>query len=221
MSDDADEHFRAGNALAAGGDDAGALGEWARTVQLDPGHVGAMYNLGQGAQRLGRHEEALRWWKRAQGLAPNDFDIARKIVQEERALGRWDDANHTMALLFDLWNRSDDPRIRALHEVVVDQFEVAGHRVLGLEMLRPRDDTMRYESMCQVFHRAGKLLFMVQLESSDYGRERGVPYVVGVSTPNGHRATGEAFAQKPSWRSFREIATRLIAGELRDAPPPG
>jgi tetratricopeptide (TPR) repeat protein len=207
-------HYSAGLLFAERGREAEAARHWERAIQLEPRHVDALYNLGQAHYSRGDYPRALALWRAASAVAADDFEIAKKVVQAERALERWDDANRSMQRLFEVWQRSSDPNVRNLHEVVVDQFTVAGRRVLASEMLRPRDPDLYYETTFHVYNESGKAVMTVQLESSQYGREHGVPYLVGINTPTGHESIGPTFSAKPSYRSMKEIAVRVIGERL-------
>jgi tetratricopeptide (TPR) repeat protein len=209
-----DAHYSAGVLLADQGRQSEAMAHWRRAAELDPRHIDAHYNLAQAHYDRREPGEALVHWRAAHALAPDDFEILKKVVQAERALERWDDANRSMQALFELWQRSPDPDVRALHEVVVDQFEVAGHRVLASETLRPRDPELHYETTFRVFDGSNRVVMTAQLESSRYGRDRGIPFLMGVNTAEGHAAIGPTFAVKPSYRSVKEIARRVIGERL-------
>jgi len=203
-------HYSAGVLLADLGREEEAAQHWARAAALDPDQIDALYNLAQYHYDRGEFEPALDHWQAAMRLAPDDVEILKKIVQAERALERWDDANHSMQRLVDAWNRSPDPQVRALNEVVTDQFLVGGLRVMAAEMLRPANPALHHETTFRLFDRTGKPVMSVQLESSQYGRERGVPYVIGVTTPAGHRTTGQVFTAKPSYQILKPLAIALM-----------
>jgi tetratricopeptide (TPR) repeat protein len=219
----ADAHYSLGSLLADTGQETEAMQHWSRVTALDPNHVDALYNLGLAHYNRTEYPRALECWRAARGLAPNDFEILKKNVQAERALGRWDEANATMSALFGVWQTSADPQVRDLYEVTVDQFEVAGHRVMASEMLRPRRDDLWYETVFYVLSDTNVTILTVQLESSQYGRERGVPYLLGMNTPTEHRSLGPTFTTKPSYASLKPLAIQVILQHVnpkRDSSAP-
>ncbi len=207
-------HYSAGLLLSEQGREADAIRHWERAVQLEPDHADAHYNLGQAFYNRAAFTQALGHWETAHRLLPEDFAAIKKIVQAQRALERWDDANNSMARLFEVWQRSADPAVRELFDVAVDQFTVIGHRVLATEMLRPRDSDLYYATTFHVLNDQNQTTMTVQLESSQYGRERGAPYLIGINTAAGHQSVGPVFNTKPSYESVKEIALQLITAHL-------
>lgn len=203
-------HYSAGLLLADHGFEGDAARHWQRAVELAPDYVDAWYNLGQ--LLYGRREFglALEAWQHAAALVPNDFEITKKIVQAQRALSLWDEASATMQTLFDIYHSSADPAVRELYEVVVDQFIASEHLVMAAEMLRPRSPDLHYETVFYVLNNSGERVMTVQLESSQYGRENGVPYILGISTDKGHQSIGPTFAVKPSYASLKPLAVQAI-----------
>jgi tetratricopeptide (TPR) repeat protein len=213
----AEAHYSLGVLLAERGREPEAMHHWERAVELQPNHVDALYNLGQMHYNHAEFTQALESWSAARGFAPNDFEILKKNVQAERALEHWDEANATMADLFRSWQTSADPTVRDLYEVTVDQFEVAQHRVMASEMLRPRQNDLWYETVFRVFNADNSVLLTVQLESSQIGRELGVPYVLGINTAGGHQNLGMTFTTKPSYDSLKPLVETAIARALSQA----
>lgn len=202
--------YSAGLACADQGLTAEAIQHWQRAVTLEPHHVDAHYNLAQAFYNRGEFVSALTHWQAALDVSPNDFEIIKKIVQTQRALGRWDNADSSMMQLFDAYVHSQDPAVCALFEVTVEQFTVSNQRVIAAEMLRPRDPDLYYETVFRVLNDQNITILTVQLESSQYGRDTGAPYIIGVTTAAGHQAVGPVFNTKPSYQSVRAIAVRLI-----------
>ncbi len=191
-----------------------AIQHWQRAVTLEPRHADAQYNLAQAFYNRGEFVSALTHWQAALDVLPNDFETIKKIVQTQRALGRWDDANSSMMQLFDAYNQSRDEAVIELFEVTVEQFTVSNQRVMASEMLRPRDPDLYYETVFRVLDDQNVTVMTVQLESSQYGRDTGAPYIIGVTTAAGHQAIGPVFNTKPSYQSVREIAVRLIESHI-------
>ena len=138
-------------------------------------------------------------------------------MQVLRALERHEEADAALDALLAAWEASEDAATRDLHEVIVDQFRVAGHRVLTYRMLKPREPDMHYVWMFVVPSETGRPRMTVQVESSAYGRDRGVPYLIGLHTSEGHHTLGKGFRSVPPYLELRSIAAGLIAEELGDA----
>lgn len=191
-----------------------AIQHWRQAVTLEPGHADAHYNLAQAFYNRSEYAAALTHWQAALSVLPDDFEVIKKIVQTQRALQRWDEADSSMVQLFEVYNQSRDPAVRELFEVTVEQFTISNWRVMATEMLRPRDPDLYYETVFRVSNSQSFVVMTVQLESSQYGRDSGAPYIIGVTTAAGHQSVGPVFNTKPSYQSVREIAVRLIENHV-------
>ena len=214
MSAAAESEYSAGLQCADQGLTDEAIQHWQQAVTLEPRHADAHYNLAQAFYNRGEYAPALTHWQAALGALPNDFETIKKIVQTQRALQHWDDANSSMVQLFEAYNQSRDPAVSELFEVTVEQFTVSNQRVMASEMLRPRDPDLYYETVFRVLNLQHAVVMTVQLESSQYGRDTGAPYIIGITTAAGHQAVGPVFNTKPSYQSVREIAVRLIESHI-------
>ena len=214
MSGAAESEYNAGLRCADQGLTIEAIQHWQQAVTLKPRHADAHYNLAQAFYNRGEYAGALTHWRAALDVSPADFEIIKKIVQTQRALQCWDDADSSMMQLFEAYDQSRDPAVRELFEVTVEQFTVSNQRVMAAEMLRPRDPDLYYETIFRVLSDQHITIMTVQLESSQYGRDTGAPYIIGVTTAAGHQSVGPVFNTKPSYQSVREIAVRLIESHV-------
>lgn len=211
-------HYSAGLLLAELNREDEAIRHWQEAVRLEPTQVDALYNLGQAMFNRGRFEAALEHWRAARGLVPENFEVTKKIVQVYNALDRDREADQAFADLEQLWRSSPDERVRAQNDVVIDQFMVAGHRVLVVETLRPRSDDLWDVTAFRVFDRDARLVLTVQLESGAYGRERGIPFVLSVRSTSAYRVLEIAFASKPPYTQLKPVASTVIEQELAKRP---
>src|SRR5438105_6708627 len=72
-------------------------------LQSNPADVDAAYNAGQAYYNLGKMELALDRWRKAQKLAPGDFDIAKKILQATYGAGHTTEIASAHAAVVSLW----------------------------------------------------------------------------------------------------------------------
>lgn len=173
-------------------------------------NVDALYDEAQRRYLEGDFQGARAGWEAAHALAPSDVEIQKKIVQACFALGDAEAGERALAALHEGWRQSAVPEVRAWKEVVIDQLQVAGHRVWAYEALLPPTGDLSYVLTWRVLDPQGRVLMTVQLESSAYGREVGVPYVLGINTARGHATVGPMFASRPPYLVLRELAVRQI-----------
>ncbi|MCE9572828.1 MAG: hypothetical protein K8W52_06700 [Deltaproteobacteria bacterium] len=190
--------------------EAATIAAWEAIAAADPADVDALYDAGQARYLRGELAEALDCWTRARARAPGDFGIAKKQVQALHGLARHADAEALMREVRALWRASADPAVQLVDEVVVDQFAVAGASVHASETLRPRDPRAY---ALQTFRVVGGPAITVRVETSDYARERGTPYVLSVARGRDYRVVGTR-AELPAYPELKAIAIQLITAAL-------
>jgi tetratricopeptide (TPR) repeat protein len=207
----ADAHYELGLAYAYAGREGEALRAWRAAAEADPRHFDALFNAGQAHYNRGELEAALEMWRRAVDVDPQSFDALKKVVQAEVALGR--DAAETRARLFEVWRASPRADVRGQRFYVFDQLDVEGMRVMALQPLAdpmPKDaDVMAFA----VEGAPGRTVMQVRIETSEYGRERGTPYVISVTSGAGYRVV-EGLPALPPYPELREKIRALVAASV-------
>jgi tetratricopeptide (TPR) repeat protein len=192
-----------------------ALVHYARAVAAEPRLVNAWYNAAQVHYNLGQFEEAREKWTRAAALAPDDFEIQKKLVQACYALGKHAEAAPHRERVLAL--RAADPKLKDLKEFCFDQFEVDGNRVLAYETFDKRGD-LYYHFTFKVVTPQGKISKTINLESSAVIRESGTPYVLGANLENGvHRNYGIYWKKLPAYPELKKLVIRAAKGELDES----
>jgi tetratricopeptide (TPR) repeat protein len=212
----ADAYYNAGVVLADLGRVEDALNRWYAANEADPRHVDAYYNAGQLHYNRKEFSKALDRWSKARAQAPDDFDIAKKVLQAHNALGDRAAAAKARETVFQLWRTSGDPRVRRLTEYVFDQFDVERTHVYAYETFDPKGD-LYYVYTFRVAGSNGKLAGSVQLESSAIIREMGTPYILGITTGSRHETLPQSFKALPAYDTLKPIVTKII--EERFAAP--
>jgi hypothetical protein len=101
----------------------------------------------------------------------------------------------------------------ALDPFVFDQFTVGDAHVMANETLDPKGDL--YDVVAFSFYnKANKLVGVVHVESSKYGRETGVPYVLAVTTPAGHRTKNVMWKTMPPYPELKRVAIETAGSDL-------
>ena len=212
----ADAHYSAGLLLADQGREEDALSHWEKAGTL--GHADARYNVGQFYRNHAQFESALRHWQAAHERLPSDFEILKKVIQAKNALGQHAAAAEDVEVLVGLWQRSTDPQVQEQDEVVIDQFRVGSSYTQAYLTLRPRNAELHYVYTFAVDSPDSQTSMTVQLESSAYGRETGMPYLLGMDTPTGHQTLGEAFASRPSYAELKPLAPAMGIVHVESGP---
>jgi tetratricopeptide (TPR) repeat protein len=182
-------------------------------LKAEPANVDAAYNAAQAYYNLGKMGLALERWRHAQKLAPDDFDIAKKVLQATYGAGHAAEIPAAHAAVLALWKKSSDARVRGLKEFVFDQFHLGQTLVMANETLAPSGDLYDVYNF-KLYDSANKLVGIVHLESSQYGRETGVPFVVGVTTPARHLTKNIMFKSLPPYAELKQIVAKVAAGDL-------
>jgi tetratricopeptide (TPR) repeat protein len=217
----ADSHYDEGVQLAQAHREDEALAAWQRALTANPTHLDALYNIGQLQYGRGHCVEALANWQAALAQSPGDFDLHKKVIQAHNALGQYAEARAGQVALRQLWESSSDPEIKDLFEYVLAQFPVPApmgtFRAMAFETLRPRNLDLYYAYTFRVLDENGESVMSVQLESSAYGREHDVPYLVGMTMTKSraHRTVGPAFSVLPTYEELKPYAVRIIEDTLQ------
>lgn len=209
-------HYTYGNLLSKAGRDEEAIEHWEAAVDADAGHVDALYNLGQARYNRGEFEAALLCWDKAQALVPQDLEVRKKVIQAQHALGQYDAAAQGLEVLSALYrDRPAENGDRPL-EALIDQFRIGGRQVYVYRLLTPPVNDMDYVYSFRLVEDTDthKVLCSVQLESSAYGRERGVPYLLAISTEVTHQLLGPSFTKLPPYEELRELAVAALREAL-------
>ncbi|MCB9559872.1 MAG: tetratricopeptide repeat protein [Kofleriaceae bacterium] len=205
----ADAHRGAGLTLARMGRDVDAIAAWEAAAAADPADVDALYNAGQAHYNRKAYADALRCWQRALERDARDFGLVKKVIQAQHALGHHDDAASTTELLRELWRTSTSAAVRLADEAIVDQFEVADVPVMVALTLRPPDPRSYAIYAFRAPATAKTPAVCVRIETSDYARERGVPFVLSVQRGRDYKALGTS-EHLPAYPDLRTTAIRLI-----------
>jgi tetratricopeptide (TPR) repeat protein len=190
-----------------------AIAAWEAAAAADPTAIDPLYNAGLAHYQRREFAAALAAWERALARDPRDFAVHRKIVQAQHALGRHADAERSMIALRALWKTSTDPATRAVDEVVFDQFAVGDVAVHAFETLRPRDPSSYALLTFRTAAEPTRPSIAVRVETSDYARERGVPYVLSVTKGREYKVIGTS-AQLPPYPDLKQTVAKLITQAL-------
>lgn len=199
-----------GNALASLGHDAEAIQLWEATLRENPDDADVRYNLAQAQYSQGLFSTALVNWQRVVEQEPADFLTLRKVVQALHSLERYKEAETVRKMLVALWRKSDDPRARLLREYVVEQFRVGPFVVHAVETVNPANPDFFSVFAFRLYDSHGHVVpFEVLFETSDYARQTGVPYVLGVRNKGRFKGLSTT-SQLPPYADLRKTAINLI-----------
>ncbi|MBC8070252.1 MAG: tetratricopeptide repeat protein, partial [Deltaproteobacteria bacterium] len=192
-----------------------AFEHWSAAARATPPDGGAAYNAGQYLQDAGRHEEALAMWRIALAAKSDDFDAAKKIVQSLNALGQHEEAETAKQEVKRIFAASTGPGVKQQNEFVIDQLVVDGRKVMIKETIEPKDPALHQHWTAYVFAVDGKTPELtVQLESSQYGRDTGVPFINGMTRGSTHATWPGQYDKLPAYGTWRAAAIAKIATEV-------
>lgn len=173
----------------------------------------ALYERGAQAFAAQQHDAALGLWERAAAKAPEHFELRRRLGLVQRALQRHEDADASLERLLELYAHAEPP-VSELLDALVDRFQLQGNLVTVHRRLAPMVGPMTYVWVFTLLADRTRRLATVQVESSDYGRERGVPYVLGMSMPAGHQLLDHSWTTLPPYLELRDLAAGYLSRAL-------
>ncbi len=210
----ADAHDGLAAALAARGHEREAIAAWEAAAAADLTNADPLFNAGIAWFRRGDYALALAAWQRALERAPREFWITRKLIQAHHALGQLDAAARARAALLEIWETSPDPAVRMQDEYVFAQVSVGAFVVHAFETLRPRDPSSYPLYTFRVVDAAPQTPpILVALETSEYAKKRGAPYVLSMFDGTTYRAVG-TYAQLPPYADLEKTVVTLIEAAL-------
>jgi tetratricopeptide (TPR) repeat protein len=209
-----DAHDGLAAALAESGHHRDAIAAWEAAAAADLTNADPLFNAGIAWFRLGDYARALAAWQRALERAPREFWITRKLIQAHHALGQLEAAARARAALLEIWETSPDPAVRMQDEYVFAQVSVGEFVVHAFETLRPRDPSSYPLYTFRVVDAGPQTPpIRVALETSEYAKKRGAPYVLSVFDGTTYRAVG-TYARLPPYGELEKTVVTLIEAAL-------
>lgn len=184
-----------------------AVAHFDKAFAIDPKNVDAAYNAGQGYYNMKDFRHAKERWMAAAHLAGDDFQIAKKLVQTEHALGNT--ATSERERVFALWKAG---KAGGAKDYVFDQFDVGKHHVFAYETFAPSGD-LAYVYRFDVTDGDTKL-GSVNLETSAVIREQGVPYLLGMDKAGTHSQLGKVFKTLPAYTALKPQVIEAIKAKF-------
>lgn len=201
----ADAAYNAGVVYGGLKKDKEAIVYFDKALAIDPTLVDAAYNAGQSYYNLKDFAHALARWSAAQKLAPDDFAIARKLVQAYHALGKDAEAVKARDKVFALYKEG---KAGTAKDFVFDQFDVGKRHVYAKETFDTSGDlayVYRFDVTLD-----DKRLGSVNLETSAVIREQGVPYLLGMDKGDTHSELGRMFKTLPAYKELKPLVIEAI-----------
>jgi len=203
----ADAAYNAGVVLGTLHRDKESIVHFDKALAIDPKHVDAAYNAGQGYYNVKDFHHAAERWGTAAKLAPDDFQIAKKVVQVEHAVGN--DAAAARDHVFALWKAG---KAGSAKDYVFDQFDVGAHHIYASESFDAGGD-LAYVYRFDVTDADNKL-GSVNLETSAVIREQGIPYLLGMDKGGTHSQLGKVFKRLPPYKELKPLVIDAIKAKF-------
>ena len=205
----ADAAYNAGVVFGGQKKDREAIVYFDKAFAIDPSLVDAAYNAGQSYYNIKDFAHAAARWSAAQKLAPDDFAVAKKLVQAYRALGKDADAARAREKVLALYKEG---KAGSAKDFVFDQFDVGSRHVYAAETFDTSGDlayVYRFDVMLD-----GNRLGSVNLETSAVIREAGVPYLLAMDKGGTHSQLGKSFKTLPAYKELRPLVVATIKAKF-------
>lgn len=199
-------HYNLGVMFTAAGDREASIREFDEAVRLDPDHTDALYNCGQANYDLERYGTALARWRTLKKLTPDNFQVARKILQALNALGLAEEAALARDEAIGIWREKRDPDAAKLTQFCFDQIPLPPGRVFAYELFEPAADGLLWKLL--VTGPDGKTRHVIRFSATADGG-------FALTPPEGSGLEPRVFAERPAWREVKPIvrdwARQLLA----------
>lgn len=205
-----DAHYNLGVLLAGTSAKEEALRAFEAALRADPKHGDAAYNAGQSNYDLERYGAALEKWRICQKLTPDDFQVARKVLQALHALGLQEEAAVARDNVRRILRGQLDPAAKSVTRYCFDQLPLEGGRVFAYEYTEAAKVAPRVYHFVITDLSQAKTLAELELASGE-----GSGHVLRVLKP-ADKFPPREFADRPAWRELKPIV-RELARELLPA----
>lgn len=201
----ADAAYNAGVVYGGQKKDREAIVYFDKAFAIDPTLVDAAYNAGQSYYNIKDFAHAAARWSAAQKLAPDDFAVAKKLVQAYHALGKGAEAARAREKVLALYKEGKAGKAK---DFVFDQFDVGRRRVYAAETFDISGDlayVYRFDVLLD-----GNRLGSVNLETSAVVREAGLPYLLAMDKGGTHAQLGKSFKTLPAYKDLKPLVVETI-----------
>jgi tetratricopeptide (TPR) repeat protein len=188
----ADAPYNAGVVLGRMGKPKEAVVRFDRALGVNKKHVDAAYNAGQIYYDLEDHAKAAARWETALKLAPEDFQIAKKLVQAYVALAKPTKVRAARARVFAMWKAGKDPDQSKTY--VYDQFKAGKYHVHVYEAFDP--SAFVFQAKIAI---GDKLHGTITLEQLAITVDKA-----------GERSTAAQFKKAPAYAVFKDAVKKLV-----------
>lgn len=204
-----DARYELGVVLAEADRKEEALAEWEAALRADPSHIDAAYNAGQCNYDLGRFAEALEKWRITEKLTPDDFQVARKVLQALNALEREEEEAVARQKVLRIKREKRDEAVRDVPEFCFDQMMVGSMRIFAYESFGQSPAIPVY--MFKVDRDREGTIGNLQLGN---GPETG--FTLRVSLPAGGKDHVRTFPTRPSWQELKPLVLAMAQERFGD-----
>ncbi len=177
-------------------------------ARLDPSNADASYNAGQADYDLERYAAALEQWRHTQQLTPDDFQVARKLVQTLNALGLWAEAAVARDYALRILRERRDPSAENTKTFCVDQLPLQMHRVYVYENLDPATPNLVF--FCRITNARNEPVAELELI-----RDGESHYVLRVANNSSGQVPAREFTTLPPWSGLKPIVREMARAVLQ------
>jgi tetratricopeptide (TPR) repeat protein len=177
-------------------------------ARLDPRNADASYNAGQADYDLERYGAALAQWRHTQLLTPDDFQVARKLVQTLNALGLWTDAAVARDYALRILRERRDPSALNTTSLCVDQLPLKMHRVYVYENLDPASPNLVY--FCRIINARNE-----PIAELDLIRDGESHHVLRLANNSTDKVPAREFSARPPWPELKPIVSEMTQAVLQ------
>jgi tetratricopeptide (TPR) repeat protein len=197
----ADAAYNAGVVLGRTGNAKEAAARFDRALKANKRHVDAASNAGQSYYDIEDYANAAARWETAAKLAPDDFQVAKRLLQAYVALAKPPKVKTARARVFAMWKAGKDPD--GSKHYLYDLFKAGKHQVYVHEAFDPSDSGFVYQAKIAIGDKASG---SVTLDAGDK------QFVITVEKA-GERTTLSQYSYKkpPDYAAFKTLVQKLVA----------
>lgn len=217
-------NFNLANIYANDGSIQKAEEHYLAALKKEPDDPDSNYNLGQLYQNTNEHQLAIKYFSIVVDLDATEWRAIAKIVQENEVLGKLEAKDIAIREMYDLWRRAEVGDLQDQGFFIREQREIDGGKLFVLEYFELKgerarkfifklQDVVTGDSKFEVSLGSYDVTTQISRELGEIGADERVYHLDGYG-PDGSHYTFAFFHSVPDYEVVREMALKVLSGEL-------
>lgn len=216
-------NFNLANLYVGKNDNDKAEKHYKLALKTKPDNLLLNYNLGQLYQTNKSHELALKYFSKVIELDSTNWRAVAKVIQENQALGKISERNHSIKYIYKLWSENKTNELVKQGFFIREQTSIKEGKLFALEYFKLAGDRARKFIFKIQDPATGHNIIEISLGSYDgttqisretggIGADERIYHLDGY-LPNGSHYTYAFFNKQPSYDDIKQMVLNVLNGK--------